>query len=323
MRPPPWYLRPLLWAAARAEDAGVDERPLPEARTQTEQAVRVLDRLTHPRAPRPARTERCTLPASDGARIPVRLLVPAQPVRTPPPVWVYLHGGGWVLGSAEANEGFQREVAARAGCAIVAVDYRLAPEHPYPRPLEDCHDVVRWLTAHGEQLGVDGSAVAVGGESAGGNLAAALCLLARDRGGPAIAHHAVLCAPLDATLSQPSMQMNATGKLLSRREMERFTGAYLAGGADPRDPLVSPLLASDLAGLPPALVITAGHDPLRDEGDAYAARLREAGVGVTHLRYPRMLHGFVSLMPRCTREGAHAIDAVAAALRRAFAPGAG
>lgn len=289
-----------------------------EARERTDRAARVADRLLRPAAPQPVRVERRLVPASDGGRVPIRVLVPRAPSRLPPPVWLYLHGGGWVLGSAEVTDRLQRLLASAAGCAVVAVDYRLAPEHPFPRPLEDAYDVAQWLTSHGATLGLDTRELAVGGDSAGGNLAAALCLLARDRDGPPIAQQTLLFPALDLTLEQASLAELANGYLLTRADMERFVGAYLQG-ADPRDTRASPLHAPELRGLPPALVITAGCDPLRDEGDAYAARLREASVGVTHLRYPRMLHGFTHGLPRAVPEVAHAHDAVTAALRRAFA----
>ncbi len=181
------------------------------------------------------------------------------------------------------------------GCLVVAVDYRLAPEHKFPAALDDCYAVTDWLAANAPDLGGDGARLGVGGDSAGGNLAAAVCLAARERGGPAIAFQLLIYPATDHTADTDSLERNAIGYLLTRDAIEWCKYQYLRGAEDARDPLASPLLADDLAGLPPALVQTAEFDPLLDEGTAYAERLAGAGVACEHLTYAGMVHGFVRM----------------------------
>jgi acetyl esterase len=221
------------------------------------------------------------VPAEDDVvgGVPVRRYRPQGPVRGPELVW--FHGGGWVTGTLDAVDPLCRSVAARTGAPLTSVGYRLAPEHPFPAALDDCTAVLRTLPG----------AVAVGGDSAGGGLAAAACLLTRDLGLRA----QVLLNPLvDATLSSASISLLGDGYGLTRTALEHFVALYL-DGADPRDPRCSPLLAEDLTGLPPAVVLTAELDPLRDEGEAYAARLREARVPVAARRFAGMVHGFAGM----------------------------
>ncbi len=241
--------------------------------------------------------------ARDGATVPLRLYRPPAggPGRAGGaagllPVVVYLHGGGWVLGSTRGYDALCGFVADAVGAVVVSVDYRLAPEHPAPQGVHDCVDGVRWVGEHAAEVGGDGARIAVGGDSAGGNLAAVVCLVARDEGGPVIAHQALLYPGLDATMSYPSIAENADGPILTRGDIDGFLGHYLGGtGLDLKDPLVSPLWADDLTNLPPALVQTADLDPLRDEGQAYAARLLEAGVPVRATNYAGAPHGFMSM----------------------------
>lgn len=213
------------------------------------------------------------------AGVPVRRYLPDGPARGPELVW--LHGGGWVTGTLDAVDPLCRSLAARTGAALTSVGYRLAPEHPFPAALEDCVAVLR---------SVEGP-VAVGGDSAGAGLAAAACLLTRDLGLRA----QVLVNPIvDATLSSASIHRLGSGFGLTRSALEQFVALYL-DGADPRDPRCSPLLAEDLSGLPPAVVLTAELDPLHDEGHAYAARLEQAGVPVAARCFPAMVHGFAGM----------------------------
>ena len=247
--------------------------------------------------------------------IPLRIYTPATG-EAPWPVVVHYHGGGWVIGSIETHDAACRDLAAAAEVVIVSVDYRLSPEHPFPEPLDEAYAALEWAAAKAADLGVDASRLAVAGDSAGGNLAAAVCLVARDRGGPPIAFQLLVYPATDLTMSQPSVVENGEGYLLSDDDMRYFTGHYL-GDADPRDPLASPLHAEDLTGLPPALVLTAEFDPLRDEGEAYAERLREAGVPVELRRYDGLIHGFFSLR-QLVPAAQPSLDLAAEALRRAL-----
>jgi acetyl esterase len=217
------------------------------------------------------------------AGVPVRRYRPTGAGRGPAVVWC--HGGGFVTGSLDAVDPMCRSVLARTGAPVTSVHYRLAPEHPFPAALEDCTAVLRAVAAEGP--------VAVAGDSAGGGLAAAACLQVRGEGLPVVAQ--LLVNPLvDATLSQPSVAQLGTGFGLTQDALEQFLALYL-NGADRRDPRCSPLHAPDLSGLPPAVVVTAECDPLRDEGEAYAHRLTAAGVPVAVRRFPGMVHGFVGM----------------------------
>lgn len=247
-------------------------------------------------------------PAGD---IPVRLYRPDGD--GPVPVLVWYHGGGWVIGSVAASDATARKLCARAGVAVVSVEYRLAPEHPFPAASDDAWAALRWVVDTADELGVDPARIAVGGDSAGGNLAALVALRARDEGSPAIRHQLLVYPATDLTMSQPSIDENAEGYFLSKAAMLWFADHYLGPDrthGDPRDPAVSPLHAEDLAGVAPAQVLTAEFDPLRDEGAAYAARLADAGVEVEHVPGPGLVHGFFGM-------GAISPDADAAAVAAA------
>jgi acetyl esterase len=252
-------------------------------------------------------------PAGD---IPVRVYVPSDEPG-PRPVLVYFHGGGWVIGSVDTHDGTVRAVAEGSGATVVSVDYRLAPEHPFPAAIDDCVAAVRWVAAHAAELGVDPARLAVGGDSAGGNLAAVVAAALRDSDVD-IRFQLLVYPVTDGTQSQPSITENAEGYFLTAEMMEWFWGHYVGVG-DRLDPRCSPLHVADeaLVGLPPALVITAEFDPLRDEGEAYAARLAEAGVAVTASRYDGVIHGFFS-MRDLVPEGKAAVDEACAALRAAL-----
>ena len=251
-----------------------------------------------------------------GGNIPVRIYTPEQAVAHDAALVVWLHGGGWVIGDLDTADATARALANRSGAVVVSVGYRLAPEHRAPAALDDAQAVLVWVVEHEELLGVDARRVAVGGDSAGGNLAAALCQRMRDEGGPAIAFQLLVYPVVDCTLSHPSMDEHAEGYSLTRDIMGWFVDHYL-NGADPTDPSVSPLRAPSLAGLPPALVITAEFDPLRDEGEAYAAALRDAGVIVEAVRYDGQIHGFMG-MASLLDDGQHALDRAGSALRAAL-----
>ena len=239
----------------------------------------------------PVPTEDRRLPGPDGA-VPVRIYRPVGD--SPVPVVVYFHGGGWVIGDIASHDAACHRLAAGVPAVVVSVDYRLAPEHRFPAAVEDCDAVTVWVAEHASELGADPTRLAVAGDSAGGNLAAVVARRARDRGGPAVSFQLLIYPATDMTCTLPSYTENGTGYLLDADTMAWFIAHYL-DGADPRRPDASPLFAEDLSGLPPALVVTAEFDPLRDEGEAYAARLREAGVPATTSRYDGMMHGFYGL----------------------------
>ena len=256
----------------------------------------------------------CPGPACD---VPVRVYVPVDEPG-PRPVLVYFHGGGWVIGDLETHDSTVRKLAAASGVTVVSVDYRLAPEDPFPAAVDDCLAAVRWVVDNAGDLGVDPSRLAVGGDSAGGNLAAVAAGRLRDDGVP-VAFQLLVYPVTDGTMGLPSYDENAEGYFLTRDTMAWFWDHYV-GGEHRTNPLASPLHAPDeaLAGLPPALVITAEFDPLRDEGEAYGARLAGAGVATTTTRYDGVIHGFFQ-MSDMIPEGAAAIDEAAAALRGALA----
>ena len=228
----------------------------------------------------------------DAGGVPVRIYRPSPDPHLP--VIVYFHGGGWTIGSVEQYDLVTRQVANATGAVVVSVDYRLAPEHPFPAPIDDCWQALQWTAAHAASFGGDPQRLAVMGDSAGGNLAAVCALLARDAGGTAIAMQVLVYPVVDCVLDTPSYRENGKGYLLTRDDMEWFFACYTAGTTDPADWRISPLRA-DLRGVAPAVVITAEYDPLRDEGDEYARRLHAAGVAVTHLPYEGMIHAFFGL----------------------------
>lgn len=224
-------------------------------------------------------------------RVPVRIYRPRTNAALPG--LIYLHGGGWMMGSIETHDAFCRSLCLRADVAIASVDYRLSPEHKFPAGLEDCYATSCWLVENANRLSLRPERIAVGGDSAGGNLAAAVALLARQRGTPQLRFQLLIYPVLDFRFDTPSYRENAVGFHLTREDMIWSWRQYLANELDGYTPLASPLREDDLARLPPAMVVTAEYDPLRDEGEAYAARLAEAGVEVTCRRYDGMIHGFV------------------------------
>ena len=253
------------------------------------------------------------VPGPDGGETPVRIYHPAP--GTPLPTLVWLHGGGWVIGDLELSDEICRVLASRAGWAVVSVAYRLAPEHPFPAAVEDAHAVLAWVVGEGAVHGLDPARLAVGGSSAGGNLAAAAALVARDRRLPSLALQ-VLVYPATDFADTPSRRAFADGYLLTSDEMDWYARQYLARPEDAAHPYAAPLRCPDLSGLAPAFVVTAELDPLRDEGEAYAERLRAAGVPVTLRRFEGTVHGFVTFADRLA-VGREATAEIVAALRAA------
>jgi len=227
--------------------------------------------------------------------VAVRAYRPAGAARTEVlPALVFFHGGGYVIGDLDTHDVLCRQLANGARCAVFSVDYRLAPEDPFPAALEDCVAATRYVCAQAKALGVDADRIAVGGDSAGGNLATVVALDARDAGGPALCFQLLIYPATDQRCGFASHERNGDGYLLTRQAIGYFRGHYLPRRADWLDWRASPLLAENLAALPPAFVLTAGFDPLVDEGRAYAERLAKANVAVAYREYPDMIHGFIT-----------------------------
>ena len=224
------------------------------------------------------------------ADLPVRIYRPDG--EGPLPALLYFHGSGWVILNIEICDAACRMMANRTGCVIVAVNYQKAPEHKFPIPFDDCYSATQWVFDNAAELGIDPQRIGVAGDSAGGNLAAAVTLKARDHQGPRIAYQLLVYPALEYGWDKPSAHENAVGYSLQRGSMQYFWEHYVRSASDAENPYVSPLKAKDFAGLPPAFVFTAGYDPLRDDGKEYADRLREAGIPVTYRNYDGMIHGF-------------------------------
>jgi acetyl esterase len=244
-----------------------------------------------------ARVEPVSIPGPAGT-LDARLYVPTAATE-PSPLLVYFHGGGWVIGGLDTHDDPCRFLAAHAGVRILSVDYRLAPEHPFPAAAEDAFAAYEWAIAGAERLGADPGRIGVGGDSAGANLAAAACLTAREAGLAAPAMQLLIYPVTETAGTARSRRTFGEGFMLTRADMDWFEAHYLPPGVDRGDPRVALLNAGDLTGLPPAYVATAGFDPLRDEGEAFAKRLQEAGVRVTLRRHPGLIHTFLNLTAIC------------------------
>jgi acetyl esterase len=254
-----------------------------------------------------------------GPAMPLRARVYRPKATSPVGAILWIHGGGFIVGSLEI-ERIPAALALASDCAVVSIEYRLAPEHPFPAPLDDCYAALRWVADHVAELGDDGSCVGLGGISAGGNLAAAVALMARDLGGPEIALQTLLVPMITRQLDAPSRRDPAVGGQASADDIEWLWQQYI-GDADGSDPLACPLEAESLAGLPPALVITAEYDVLRDEGEAYVERLEREGVPVELRRYDGMHHSFPEY-PGVIDAADECIEQMGAAFRRALTTGA-
>jgi acetyl esterase len=302
-------MKNLLDAMAKAELAPF--HTLTPAAAREQMASRVAQVVPEP----VASVEDRAIPGPAGA-VPVRIYTPTG--AGPFGALVYFHGGGWVLGDIQMTDQPCRMIANASGCIVVSVDYRLAPEHKFPAAPDDCYAVTRWLSDNAPSANVDRARIAVGGTSAGGTLAAVVALMARDRGGPNVAYQLLVYPATTSELTSKSQREFADdGYILSRADMEWFWGHYLASEADRTNPYACPAYAKTLRGLPPAMVITAEFDPLRDEGEAYAARLREDGASVVLKRYDGVTHGFFG-MPSLLDKSKVAIAEASAALRNAI-----
>lgn len=290
---------------------GFEPKPVAEVRARRRADARAF----HGRTIEVSHVDALEIPGPAGP-IAARLYVPGALPR-PAPLIVYYHGGGHVICDLDTHDQPCRFLANEARALVLSVDYRLGPEHRFPAAVEDSMAAFRWAHAEAERLGADPARIAVAGDSAGGNLATVVAQLAAADGGPAPAFQALIYPVCDYSAKRPSYDTFATGFFLTREEMDWFRDNYFASAADRTDPRASPILAEDLSGLAPAHIVTAGFDPLRDEGEDYAARLREAGVEVTLRREPDLVHGFinaVALSPR-SRE---AVLPIAEAIRLAL-----
>jgi len=263
--------------------------PLPELRQQLRTMVTLMDEP----APALPRVEDIRIPGPAG-EIPARVYSSRTGGASQPSV-AYFHGGGWVQGDLETHHGLCARLATHAGVLVVAVDYRLAPEHKFPAAVEDCLAAYRWLRAHGRDIGADPARVAVAGDSAGGNLSAVVSQLAAAGGTPLPRCQVLIYPAVDFSFDTDSHRDLADGHVIPRDRILWYAEQYLRDEADKADLRASPLRAPRLAGQPPTLIVTAGFDPLRDEGRAYGDRLREAGVAVVYREYPGQIHAFVSL----------------------------
>jgi acetyl esterase len=300
-------------AAARVASFGT----VPPMRERGIAAVRAgLESAPLPAAmPTMTATSETAIPGPAGD-IPTRIYRPTGD--TGGPVLVYLHGGGLVMGSNHSFEPLARELASASAATVVAVDYRLAPESPPPAQFDDAYAATEWVSLNATDLGVDGDRLAVVGDSAGGSLAAAVALAARDRGAPAICAQVLMYPGLDRDMSVPSIGALTDAPMLARDDIDYMHALADGNAGPPSDPYLVPAYASDLSGLPPAIVVTAGCDPIRDWGERYAARLCDAGVQTTTTRYPGMYHGFL-MRSDATARGRLAIAEIGALLRAKFA----
>ena len=298
----------------------MQERGVPATHTLTPDEARRLYRerraFTQPAPPAVGEVRELQAEGPHGA-IPLRLIRPlgaAADARLP--VLVYYHGGGWVIGDLETHDTLCREIANGAGCAVIAVDYRLGPERRFPVAVDDCLAATYWIAAHADELGLDATRLAVGGDSAGGNLAAVVSLAARDAGDLAIAFQLLIYPATDMRAIAPSHTRNGEGYLLTADTIAYFRGHYI-DAPQYEDWRASPLLHADLRRLPPALVLTAGFDPLRDEGAQYAQALTAAGNRASYVCFERQVHGFI-LMGKVLDEANTAVALCAAELKRAL-----
>jgi acetyl esterase len=293
-------------------------RSVEEARAQSRLESRVIDR----RPPIPMAEVRAVDVPGPGGPMPSRLYVAEpSPAGEPAPLLVFFHGGGWVIGDLDTHDGVCRLLAAAAGVRVLSIGYRLAPEHPFPEPIEDAFAAFEWAVANADALGADPARIAVGGDSAGGNMATVVCHMAVDGGGAKPAMQLLIYPVTDSADDTRSRRLFSEGFILTRADMEKFEAAYLPEGSDATDQRVSVLRCPDLRNLPTAYVATAGFDPLRDEGEAYALKMRDCGVRVALRRHPGLVHSFANQTPvNATALGAMLEAAGALRLGLAAAP---
>lgn len=310
-----WKLRTLLWLNSLRKQPDLNKVDPARFRAFNRKATEELKKLVqYPPEPMHELAQ-ISIPAPDGYAIPARVYRPSAQAGLP--VLVYFHGGGFVIGDLDSHDGQCRRLAAQAQCVVIAVDYRLAPEYKFPQAPEDCYTAVCWIAQNAETLQIDSTRIAVAGDSAGGNLATVVCLMSRDRNGPAIAQQILIYPCTDATMSFPSIKKLTKGYILTEELMDWFLRQYIREGTDKKDPLLSPFWSENLSNLPPALVITAEFDPLKDEGAAYAEKLRKAGNEVVSEEYKGMIHVFFQ-MPKFLKAARKAEQQIVASLSKAL-----
>jgi acetyl esterase len=293
----------MLQQMAEAQGPALNEMSPPEARE--------MYRTLNAASPKP---EVASVEDTKAGEIPIRVYKVSE--QGEQPVVVFFHGGGWVIGDLETHDSACRQLAIATKCTVIAVDYRLAPEHPFPASIDDCFEATKWVAENAASLGVDPSKLSVAGDSAGGNLAACVCLKAREVSGPAICFQLLIYPVTDARMNTESYEANKDGYMLTRDGMQWFWDLY-TGGQHANHPHASPLSAPDLSGLPAACIITAEYDPLRDEGEAYGEALQAAGVTTNTVRFDGMIHGFFAMTDML--EGSRkAMDLAAAELKQVF-----
>jgi len=302
----------LLNLIARTGRPPLNQLTVPDARAEYAMSMQVLGGWPQPVGELVDRT----IPGA-GGRIPIRIFRPEKAATKPRGILVYLHGGGWTIGDVAAYDKPCRYLAAKSGCIVVSVGYRLSPEAKFPAAIEDCLTAFRWVVEHAASLGGRPDCVAIGGDSAGGNMAAVCSLQLRDEGGPQPAFQVLIYPATDLANHRPSYQSCGHDFLLTIPLMEWFVAHYLADPAQAQDPRVSPLQASDVGRLPPTFLCTAGFDPLRDEGKAFAEKLQAAGVPTIYRNFESLTHGFVGFT--AIAAAARAMDEIAFALRQGLA----
>jgi len=308
-------LRPVL--ALTGREAGPADTPMTVRRAQAARQARSLGWMVMRPGPKVEISHRFV--PVEGGKILVRLYRPTDAGTGPLPLHVFLHGGGWCVGTLDERDPRCRAIAGEGGCVVASLDYRMAPENAFPVPVEDCYAALGALVADAAGLGIDPARVSIGGESAGANLAAVVALLARDRSGPALCFQWLDVPATDLTMAQPSIDRLATGYGLTKQDMIDFRACYVPKGVPYTDPRLSPFHAEDLHGLPPALIMTAEFDPLQDDGAVYTDRLRAAGVPVQDLHLDGHVHAsfaFTRLLSSSRRYEQTAIAALRASWRR-------
>ncbi len=282
-------------------------------------AYSATTKLYRSKGPNMAKVRNRVMPGPQNTNLPVRIYNPVSVAEGDKnlPVLVFFHGGGWAVGDLDTHDHVCREMAHRSSCVVISVGYRMAPEFPFPAAIDDCVAALTWVGDNAAVLGCDRSRIAIGGDSAGGNLAAVVARRNRDRKGPEILLQLLIYPATDFGADTPSIRENGDGYILTKAAMDHFRGLYLEDDAEWMSPYASPLLADDFENLPPAFVVTAEYDPLRDEGKAYADKLSAAGVPVCYQCYGGMIHGFFR-MGGLVDKVTIALDDAAMALRKAF-----